>query len=91
MFKLKSENNSMTHQTVSPYFWGTEMGIMKNNEGAFIFQIFFICVIKKLTIRNMDRRFTKLVTPTERHASGFSFSLKQQPKAEVPEAGKAFP
>lgn len=37
MFKLKSENNSMTHQTVSPYFWGTEMGIMKNNEGAFIF------------------------------------------------------
>ena len=37
MFKLKSESNSMTHQTVGPYFWGTGMGIMKNNEGAFIF------------------------------------------------------
>ena len=39
----------------------------------------------------MDRRFTKLVTPTERHAPGFSFSLKQQPKAEVSEDDKAFP
>ena len=26
MFKLKSESNSMTHQTVGPYFWGTGMG-----------------------------------------------------------------
>ena len=60
-------------------------------KGLSFFRFFFIYVIKKLTIRNMDRRFTKLVTPTERHASGFSFSLKQQPKAEVPEGGKAFP
>lgn len=32
----------MTHRIASPYFWGTGMGIMKNNEGAFIFLDFFM-------------------------------------------------
>lgn len=39
----------------------------------------------------MDRRVTKLVTPTERHTSSFSFSLRQQPIADASEEDEAFP
>lgn len=42
-------------------------------------------------ISNMDRSFTKLVTPAEKHKSTFSFSLKPQPIADASEHGDGFP